>query len=61
MRTTLSLVALAGLATAQIVKEPLLEDAVRDLPKLFEWILPQPQEYTYDKWTAAEGEVIYSP
>ena len=58
IRTTLSLAALAGLATAQIVREPLVEDMVRDIPRLFEWILPQAQEYTLDKWTAERGKVI---
>lgn len=54
--TTLSLYALLGLANAQIVKKPLLENAIRDFTDDFEAILPEPQKYTTAKWSADDGK-----
>ncbi|KAL1959272.1 hypothetical protein VTO42DRAFT_2459 [Malbranchea cinnamomea] len=54
LRSTLALAALAGLSSAQVIKEPYLDNAVVGIPKLAEFLLPPAQEYTLAKWTPEE-------
>ncbi|OJD17747.1 hypothetical protein AJ78_02156 [Emergomyces pasteurianus Ep9510] len=51
--TSLCRLMLLGLASAQIIKKPLVK-TVRDFDPVFDTSLLAPQKYTYKKWTAAE-------
>lgn len=51
---------LLGLASSQIVKDPLME-RVRDLDGEFAAALPDPQKYTLKTWPAEDSIYFSSP
>lgn len=53
--TALCQLTLLGLASAQVVKRPLLNSVDELLPKI-DAVLPAAQKYSLTKWTTAEGK-----